>query len=74
MTVKFETEIDNGTIMIPEEFRQQLKDKIKVIVSVKERETAENEPYDIISELMKNPIQDPNFVPFEREEIYDRKL
>lgn len=74
MTVKFETEIENGTITIPEKFRHQFKDNIRVVVSVKEMEQSEEEPYDIIKELMENPIRDLNFVPFKRDEIYDRKL
>ncbi len=73
VTIKFETESENGKIKIPEEYRRQLKGKLQVTVSVKEAKRVEEEPYDIISELMKNPIQDPNFVPFKRDEIYNRK-
>ena len=77
MTVEFETEIRNGNIEIPEKFRHQLKDEVKVSVSVIENvgeKKAEEEPYDIISELIKNPIKVKNFKPFTRDEIYDRKL
>lgn len=73
MIVEFETEIRNGNIEIPEKFRYQIKDKIKVLVSIKEAEKTEEEPFDIIGELIENPIQDPNFVPFKRDEIYDRR-
>jgi len=73
MTVEFETEIKNGNIEIPEKFRHQLKDKIKIVVSVKEQDKSDAEPYDIISDLMENPVQDSNFVPFRRDEIYDRQ-
>ena len=74
LTIEFETEAANGSIEIPEKYRQQLKGKLQVVVSVKETKKNEEEPYDIITELMNNPIQDPDFVPFKRDEIYDRKL
>lgn len=74
MTIEFETEIENGKIAVPEQFRRQLKNKIKVTVSIKESAKSDEEPYDIISELMENPINDPNFIPLTRDEIYDRKL
>jgi len=74
MTVKFKTKVNNGNIVIPEKFRSQLKDNIQVIVVVNGIENPKEEPYDIISELMENPIRDPFFVPFKRDEIYDRDL
>jgi len=74
MTVKFETEVNNGNIRIPKKFRSQIKDRIKVVVTVEDYEGSAEEPYDIISELIKNPIKIPNFVPFKRDEIYDRNL
>jgi hypothetical protein len=57
MIVEFETEIRNGSIEIPEKLRYRIKDKIKVLVSIKEAEKTEEEP----------------FVPLTRDEIYDRR-
>ena len=74
ITVEFETEAENGSIEIPEKYRHQVKGRLQVIVKVKEAAVNEEEPYDILTELMENPIQDPDFVPFKRDEIYDRKL
>lgn len=74
MTVWFETEVNQGSIPIPENLRDQLKDRSKVFVTVSAVNKNNEEPYDIIGELMKNPIRDPNFVPFTRDEIYDRHL
>ena len=73
LTIEFETESENGKIKIPEEYRRQLKGKLQVVVSVKEAKRVKEEPSDFISELIKNPIRDPDFVPLKREEIYDRK-
>ena len=71
--VKFETTVENGTIEIPLKFRKKISGKIEVIIkTVKNKESGE--PFDILTELMENPIKDPNFIPFKRDEIYDRKL
>ena len=74
MTVRFEAEVNDGNISIPDNLCNQLKNKVMVSVTVKELEKPEDEPYDIISELRENPIKDPNFIPFKRDEIYDRNL
>ena len=71
--VKFETTVENGTIIIPMKFRNEISGKIEVIIKPKQNEE-QDEPYDILTELMENPIKDPNFIPFKRDEIYDRKL
>ncbi len=73
-TIEFETEAENGNIEIPEKYRHQLKGKLQVVISVKEAKKSKEEPYDILTELMENPVHDPDFVPFKRDEIYDRKL
>jgi len=73
-TVKFEATVKNGSITIPTKFRHRVKGKVEVSVYFENDTKTEEEPYDIISELIRNPIQDPDFVPFKRDEIYDRKL
>ncbi|MDQ3711527.1 MAG: hypothetical protein M3388_04840 [Acidobacteriota bacterium] len=72
LTVEFETESENGNIEIPEKYRHQLKGKLQVVVSVKETEKNEEEPYDIITELIKNPLHLSDSKPLTRDEIYDR--
>ena len=73
LTVEFETEAENGSIEIPEKYRRRLKGKLQVTVSVKETKKKEEEPYDIISELMKNPLKLDDPKPLTRDEIYDRQ-
>ncbi|CAN5869438.1 hypothetical protein BH24ACI1_BH24ACI1_01390 [soil metagenome] len=72
--VKFEATVENGSIVIPTELRNQVKGNVEVSVRLGNKSNAEEEPYDILTELMENPIRDPAFVPFKRDEIYDRKL
>ena len=71
--VTFEATVENGSIIIPTKFRNRVKGKVEVSVRVENEPKTQEEPYDIISELMRNPIEDPDFVPFKRDEIYDRK-
>ncbi|CAN5746184.1 hypothetical protein BH20ACI4_BH20ACI4_09760 [soil metagenome] len=71
--LKFETRVLNGKIEIPLKFRKKISGKIEVIIkAVKNKES--DEPFDILTELLENPIKDPNFAPFTRDEIYDRKF
>ncbi len=70
--VKFEATVENGSIIIPTEFRNRVKGKVEVSVRL-ENKSNEEEPYDIISELMKNPLQVSNPKPLTRDEIYDRE-
>ncbi|HXG83881.1 MAG TPA: hypothetical protein VNI84_07630 [Pyrinomonadaceae bacterium] len=73
LTVEFETESKNGSIEIPEKYRGQLKGKLQVVISVKEAEKVEEEPYDILTELVENPLKSEGFKPLTRDEIYDRE-
>ncbi len=70
--VKFEATVENGSIIIPTEFRNRVKGKVEVSVRL-ENKSNEEEPYDIISELMKNPLQVSDPKPLTRDEIYDRE-
>ncbi len=69
---KFEATVENGSIIIPTEFRNRVKGKVEVSVRL-ENKSNEEEPYDIISELMKNPLQVSDPKPLTRDEIYDRE-
>jgi len=71
--VRFKATVENGSIIIPTEFRNRVKGKVEVSVRLENKSNAEEEPYDIISELIENPIQAPDFVPLKRDEIYDRE-
>ena len=71
-TIEFETEAENGNIEIPEKYRHQLKGKLQVVVSIKETKKDKEEPYDMITELMNNPLKVDDFKPLTRDEIYDR--
>lgn len=67
--VEFQTEIEDGMIVVPEQYRSEIDGRqVRVIILAEEKA----EPYDIISELINNPLQIPDFKPLTRDEIYDR--
>jgi bifunctional DNA-binding transcriptional regulator/antitoxin component of YhaV-PrlF toxin-antitoxin module len=67
--VEFKATIKDGTITIPEKFRENINKNVKVILLSEEREETS---YSIIEDLLKSPLNIPNFKPYTREEIYDR--
>jgi hypothetical protein len=70
--VTFEATVENGSIVIPTKFRNRVKGKVEVSVRVENESKTEEEPYDIISELMRNPLHVSDPKPLTRDEIYDR--
>jgi hypothetical protein len=71
--IEFQAKIQNGSIKIPEEhwrrLRQQgAKDAVRVIILAAERQTS----VDLVDQLLSNPMPVSDFVPFTRDEIYER--
>jgi hypothetical protein len=69
--VKFQTIVEDGSISIPTEFRNQIIGQIEVVVTINDNVNKSGEK-DFLREMIENPMIDPDFVPFTREEIYDR--
>lgn len=65
--IEFQTFSVDGAIEVPESLREKIKGQLRVIVLL------ENEDINYLDYLMQNPIQDPDFVPLTRDEIYSRK-
>ncbi len=66
--IEFKTRVKNGVIQIPEKYKQQLKDTVKVIILCDQKPTQKN----IIDDMWKNPLKISEFTPLSREEIYER--
>ncbi len=66
--IEFKTRVKNGVIQIPEKYKQQLKDTVKVIILCDQKPTQKN----IIDDMWKNPLKISDFTPLSREEIYER--
>lgn len=66
--IEFKAKIKNGAILIPEKYKKRIGTTVKVIV-MSENTTKQE---DIIDKLLANPIKAKEFVPFMRDEIYER--
>ena len=67
--VKFITNIKEGMIEVPEEYRRRFKDSVKVILSSDEIVEENN---DMIATLLESPLAIPNFIPLGREDAHAR--
>ena len=66
--IEFKSKIKNGIIQIPEKYKQKIGNTVKVII-ITEKKAKQS---DIIDKLLANPIKSKDFLPFSREEIYER--
>jgi hypothetical protein len=67
--IEFKSKIKNGVIEIPREYRNRLKESVRVIVLAEEKETT----FNVIDRLLNSPLKAENFTPLTREEIYERR-
>jgi len=67
--IEFRAKIKNGIIEVPKEYRNRLKDNVKVILLSEEEGITSN----MIERLMDSPLKVENFTPLTREEIYERR-
>ena len=67
--IEFQTKVNDGSITIPEEYRNQLKGNVRVILMTEES----TEDFDMIEYLLANPLSIEGFKPLTREEIYERR-
>jgi hypothetical protein len=68
--VEFQTSVKNGTIQIPEKYKAQFENHVRVVL-MREEKTA-GEKTDIIDRLMENPLKVANFKPLSREASHQR--
>ncbi len=66
--VEFKTKIKDGIIIIPDKYRKDLKENVKVIVLTEKK----SQTSDIIERLLNFPLKISDFKPMNREEIHDR--
>jgi len=72
-TIEFQTKIEDGTIRIPKEYSEHLRDQdagssVRVVIYVPGQEHAG----DYIDRLLSDPLRVDDLVPLRRLEIYDR--
>lgn len=66
--VEFQTRIKNGTIEIPEAYRDQFQEKVRVILFAEEASLST----DLIEQLLQHPLKVTGFTPLTRESLYKR--
>jgi hypothetical protein len=69
LSVAFQTDVEEGIIKIPVEYRQEFHNRVTVILLRDEPITQED---DLIGELLAHPIQAKDFRPLSRADIYAR--
>ena len=67
--IEFQTEIKDGCITVPEQFRSQLNGSVRVILVTEEGK----EEFDMIEFLLANPLAIEGFKPLTRSEIYEQR-
>lgn len=67
--IEFQTKVKDGSITVPEEYRDQLKGSVHVILLAEES----TEKFDMIEHLLGNPLNVEGFKPLTREEIYEQR-
>ena len=68
-TIEFQARVTNGSISIPEEYRDKVTGDVRVILLAEG--TAEG--FDMIEHLLLNPLRVERFKPFKREEVYEHR-
>lgn len=69
LSVAFQTDVEEGIIKIPAEYRQEFHDRVTVILLRDEPVAPED---DLIGELLAHPVAIADFRPLSRAEIYAR--
>jgi len=67
---EFQTHIKDGVIEVPAEYRDQLPETVRIIILAPTMQ----QPQGIIAQLLANPVQDEDFAPLTRDEIYHDRM
>ncbi len=66
--MEFQASVVDGKIELPEECRDQIHGRVRVIILTEEHPKSGR---DRVRELIENPISVKEFTPFRRSEIYN---
>lgn len=71
-TVEFQGKVENGVIIVPEEYKQNLSEGSSVRVIVTQPPKKQISETGILAELMRHPIAAPGVRSMTREAMHDR--
>ncbi|RUT00851.1 hypothetical protein DSM106972_072600 [Dulcicalothrix desertica PCC 7102] len=72
LTVEFQAKVENGIILIPEEYKKELTNANFVKVTVNKQSEKKAKEVDIMDELAQNPIEVPGVRSISREQMHER--
>jgi hypothetical protein len=69
IAVEFQARVKDGTIEVPEQYRDHVHGDVRVIILRAERQKKSK----IIERLLQQPLEDASFRPLTRDEVYERQ-
>ncbi|AFY89709.1 MAG: hypothetical protein CLLPBCKN_005228 [Chroococcidiopsis cubana SAG 39.79] len=71
-SVEFQARVENGKIVIPEEYQQELSEVATVKIVILKQSRKQITPFDIMDELAQNPVSISGIRMISREEMHER--
>lgn len=71
-SVEFQAKVENGNIVIPEEYKQELSEVATVKIIISKQSKQQSIPFDIMDELAQNPVSISGIRTISREEMHER--
>ncbi|MBD2448192.1 hypothetical protein H6G76_13660 [Nostoc sp. FACHB-152] len=71
-TVEFQAKVENGVIVIPEEYQQELVEVSTVKIVVFKQSQKQDVQFDIMNELAQKPVSVPGIRSITREEMHEQ--
>ncbi|MBD2307813.1 MULTISPECIES: hypothetical protein [unclassified Chroococcidiopsis] len=71
-SVEFQAKVENGNIVIPDEYRQELSEVATVKIVISKQSKQQFIPFDIMDELAQNPVSISGIRTISREEMHER--
>lgn len=70
--VEFQAKVENGIIVIPDEFQQELAEVSTVKIVVFKQPKKQTKQFDIMDELAQKPVSVPGIRSITREQMHER--
>lgn len=67
-TIQFTTKVNQGTILIPKEYTEQIQDNLEIEVIIKPKKTR------LMDKLAQNPLMAEGWRNLSRDEIHDSTI
>ena len=71
-SVEFQAKVENGNIVIPEEYKQELSEVATVKIVISKQSKQQLISFDIMHELAQNPVSISGIRTISREEMHER--